>query len=38
MPTTFFLDGEHRIVAVVLGESDLAGFEEGVALIAPAGT
>ena len=38
MPTTFFLDAEHRIVAVVLGGTDLAGFEEGVELIAPAAT
>lgn len=35
MPTTFFLDAEHRIVALVLGGTDLAGFEEGVELIAP---
>jgi thiol-disulfide isomerase/thioredoxin len=38
MPTTFFLDTEHRIVAVVIGGTDLAGFEKGVELIAPAGT
>ena len=38
MPTTFFLDADHRIVAVVLGGTDLAGFERGVELIAPAGT
>ena len=38
MPTTFFLDAEHRIVAIVLGGTDLAGFEEGVELIAPAAT
>jgi thiol-disulfide isomerase/thioredoxin len=38
MPSTFFLDADHRIVAVVLGGTDLEGFEEGVALIAPAAT
>jgi thiol-disulfide isomerase/thioredoxin len=38
MPTTFFLDADHRVVAVVLGGTDLAGFEEGVELIAPATT
>jgi thiol-disulfide isomerase/thioredoxin len=36
MPSTFFLDADHRIVAVVLGGTDLEGFEEGVELIAPA--
>jgi thiol-disulfide isomerase/thioredoxin len=38
MPTTFFLDADHRVVAVVLGGTDLAGFEEGVELIAPGTT
>jgi cytochrome c biogenesis protein CcmG, thiol:disulfide interchange protein DsbE len=38
MPTTFFLDSEHRIVAVVIGGTDLAGFEKGVELISPAAT
>ncbi len=32
MPTTFFLDSEHRIVGVVAGATDLAGFEQGLAL------
>lgn len=31
MPTTFFLDTGHRVVGQVVGGSDLAGFEEGVA-------
>ena len=35
MPTTFFLDAEHRIRGVVLGETDLAGFEKGLELIDP---
>ncbi len=32
MPTTFFLDSEHRIVGVVAGATDEAGFEQGLAL------
>jgi thiol-disulfide isomerase/thioredoxin len=32
MPTTFFLDAEHRIVGVVAGATDVAGFEQGLAL------
>lgn len=29
MPTTYFLDADHRAVAVITGGTDLAGFEEG---------
>lgn len=29
MPTTFFLDRDHRIVARIVGATDLAGFEQG---------
>lgn len=29
LPTTYFLDAEHRIAAQVVGETDLAGFERG---------
>ena len=32
MPTTYFLDAEHRVVALVAGGTDLAGFEEGLRL------
>ncbi len=28
-PTTYFLDEEHRLVTQIVGETDLAGFEEG---------
>lgn len=28
-PTTFFLDRDHRIVARIVGATDLAGFEQG---------
>lgn len=30
-PTTFFLDKSHRIVARIVGATDLAGFEKGLA-------
>ncbi len=36
MPTTFFLDAQHRIVGQVVGGADLKGFEAGVALAAGA--
>jgi hypothetical protein len=29
LPTTLFLDRHHRIVARILGETDLAGFDQG---------
>lgn len=29
MPTTYFLSADHRIVAQVVGATDLAGFEQG---------
>jgi thiol-disulfide isomerase/thioredoxin len=29
MPTTFFLDADHRITGQIVGGADLAGFEEG---------
>lgn len=32
MPTTYFLDSEHRVVAALAGGTDLAGFEEGLRL------
>jgi thiol-disulfide isomerase/thioredoxin len=32
MPTTYFLDDRHRIVAQVVGATDLAGFERGLEL------
>jgi thiol-disulfide isomerase/thioredoxin len=32
MPTTFFLDSEHRIAARVVGATDRAGFEHGLRL------
>lgn len=32
LPTTYFLDAEHRIAAQVVGETDLAGFERGLEL------
>jgi thiol-disulfide isomerase/thioredoxin len=32
MPTTFFLDREHRIAARVVGATDRAGFEQGLQL------
>lgn len=32
MPTTFFLDAEHRLVGLVAGATDLAGFEQGLEL------
>jgi thiol-disulfide isomerase/thioredoxin len=32
MPTTFFLDREHRIAARVVGATDRAGFEQGLRL------
>jgi thiol-disulfide isomerase/thioredoxin len=35
MPTTFFLDAAHRIVGVVVGGTDLAGFERGLELAVP---
>jgi cytochrome c biogenesis protein CcmG/thiol:disulfide interchange protein DsbE len=31
MPTTVFLNAEHEIVARIVGETDLAGFEQGLA-------
>jgi cytochrome c biogenesis protein CcmG/thiol:disulfide interchange protein DsbE len=34
MPTTFFLDADHRAVAFISGGTDLAGFEEGLRLAA----
>jgi len=34
MPTTYFLDADHRVVGVLVGGADLAGFEKGVELIA----
>jgi thiol-disulfide isomerase/thioredoxin len=37
MPTTYFLDAEHRVAGVIVGGTDLAGFEEGVELIAEGG-
>ncbi|MEZ5102758.1 MAG: TlpA disulfide reductase family protein [Thermoleophilia bacterium] len=30
-PTTFFLDEDHRLVGQILGATDLAGFEQGLA-------
>jgi cytochrome c biogenesis protein CcmG/thiol:disulfide interchange protein DsbE len=35
MPTTLFLDAEHRIAGAIVGGTDLAGLEHGVELIAP---
>jgi thiol-disulfide isomerase/thioredoxin len=35
MPTTYFLDAEHRVAGVIVGGTDLAGFEQGVELAAP---
>jgi thiol-disulfide isomerase/thioredoxin len=32
MPTTFFLDRDHRVAAMIAGGTDQAGFEEGLAL------
>ncbi len=32
MPTTFFLDADHRIAGQIVGGTDLAGFEEGLLL------
>ena len=32
LPTTYFLDSEHRIAAQVVGETDLVGFERGLEL------
>jgi len=32
MPTTFFLDAGHRVMALVVGATDRYGFEEGLAL------
>jgi cytochrome c biogenesis protein CcmG/thiol:disulfide interchange protein DsbE len=37
MPTTYFLDAEHRVAGVIVGGTDLAGFEEGIELIAEDG-
>lgn len=37
MPTTFFLDAEHRITGQVVGGTDLAGFEQGLRLTAANG-
>jgi thiol-disulfide isomerase/thioredoxin len=37
MPTTFFLDAEHRITGQVVGGTDVAGFEEGLGLTASDG-
>ena len=34
MPTTYFLDADHRVAGVIVGGADLAGFEKGVELIA----
>ena len=31
MPTTLFLDEQHRVVARIVGEGDFGGFEEGLA-------
>jgi thiol-disulfide isomerase/thioredoxin len=33
MPTTFFLDEQHRAVARISGGTDVAGFEEGLRLL-----
>lgn len=30
-PTTFFLDSSHRVVTRIIGETDFAGFEQGLA-------
>lgn len=30
-PTTFFLDSSHRVVTRIVGETDFAGFEQGLA-------
>jgi cytochrome c biogenesis protein CcmG/thiol:disulfide interchange protein DsbE len=38
MPTTFFLDADHRLVGVTVGGTDLAGFEKGLELIAGSGS
>ena len=35
MPTTYLLDAEHRIAGVIVGGTDLAGFERGLELIVP---
>ena len=32
MPTTFFLDAEHRVIGLIAGGTDLEGFEQGFAL------
>jgi cytochrome c biogenesis protein CcmG/thiol:disulfide interchange protein DsbE len=37
MPTTYFLDADHRVAGVIVGGTDLAGFEEGIELIAEDG-
>jgi thiol-disulfide isomerase/thioredoxin len=37
MPTTFFLDADHRITGQVVGGTDLAGFEKGLGLTADDG-
>ena len=29
LPATLFLDSHHRVVARILGETDLAGFDQG---------
>ncbi|MFQ5425553.1 MAG: TlpA family protein disulfide reductase [Gaiellales bacterium] len=34
MPTTFFLDEQHRVVGLVAGGTDLEGFEQGLSLAA----
>jgi thiol-disulfide isomerase/thioredoxin len=34
MPTTYFLDADHRVAGVIVGGADLAGFEKGVELVA----
>jgi thiol-disulfide isomerase/thioredoxin len=33
MPTTYFLDAAHRVTGVIVGGTDLDGFEKGVELI-----
>lgn len=38
MPTTFFLDAEHRITGQVVGGTDVAGFEQGLGLSTTDGT
>jgi len=37
MPTTFFLDSQHRVAGIVAGATDEAGFEQGLALAVDGG-